>query len=44
MLAVASTKEYHRPECEMLVGAQPEEITKVAAIRQGYLACGICKP
>ena len=44
VLAVASTKEYHRPDCEMLVGAEPEEITKVAAIRQGYLACGICKP
>lgn len=42
--AVASTKEYHRPDCEMLTGAEPEEITKVAAIRQGYLACGICKP
>jgi hypothetical protein len=44
VLAVASTKEYHRPDCEMLTGAQAEEITKVAAIRQGYLACGICKP
>jgi hypothetical protein len=42
--AVASTKEYHRPDCEMLVGADAEEITRVAAIRQGYLACGICKP
>ncbi len=42
--AVASTKEYHRPDCEMLTGAEAEEITKVAAIRQGYLACGICKP
>ncbi|HEX4015776.1 MAG TPA: hypothetical protein VHX15_03485 [Frankiaceae bacterium] len=44
VLALASTKEYHRPDCEMLTGAQAEEITKVAAIRQGYLACGICKP
>jgi hypothetical protein len=44
VLAVASTKEYHRPDCEMLAGAEAEEITKVAAIRQGYLACGICKP
>jgi hypothetical protein len=42
--AVASTKEYHRPDCEMLVGAGAEEITKVAAIRQGFLACGVCKP
>jgi hypothetical protein len=44
VLAVASTKEYHRPDCEMLTGASAEEITKVAAIRQGYLACGLCKP
>jgi hypothetical protein len=44
VLAVASTKEYHRADCDLLEGAESEELTKIAAIRQGYLACGVCKP
>jgi hypothetical protein len=44
VLAVAATKEYHRSDCELLIGAVAQEITRVNAIRQGYLACGVCKP
>ncbi len=44
VLAVASTKEYHRPGCELLAGAQTEEMSRTAAIRQAYLACGVCRP
>lgn len=42
--AVAATKEYHTADCDLLEGVDSEEITKIAAIRQGYLACGVCKP
>jgi hypothetical protein len=44
VLAVASTKEYHRAGCELLVGAETEEMTRASAIRQAYLACGVCRP
>jgi hypothetical protein len=44
VLAVAATKEYHREGCELLTGAQTEEMTRAAAIRQAYLACGVCRP
>jgi hypothetical protein len=44
VLAVAATKEYHRAGCEMLVGAETEEMTRATAIRQAYLACGVCRP
>lgn len=44
VFAVAATKEYHGADCDLLEGADSEEITKIAAIRQGYLACGVCKP
>ncbi len=42
--AVSATKEYHRPDCELLEGVQSDELTKAAAVRQAYLACGVCKP
>lgn len=42
--AVAATKVYHRADCELLADAQSEDVTKVSAIRLGYLACGVCKP
>ena len=43
VLAVEQTRTYHRAECE-LVDAGSAELTKVAAIRQGYLACSRCRP
>ncbi len=42
--AVASTREYHRADCELLEGLESEESGKVEAVRRGYLACGVCKP
>ena len=42
--AVAVTKEYHRSGCVLLDGVEADELTKAAAIRQGFLACGVCKP
>jgi hypothetical protein len=45
--AVTATRQYHRPECELLIGLDGQsqaELTKVAAIRQGYLACSACRP
>ena len=44
VLAVAVTKEYHRTGCVLLDGVDADELTKAAAIRQGFLACGVCKP
>ena len=42
--AVTVTKEYHRSGCVLLEGVNADELTKAAAIRQGFLACGVCKP
>jgi hypothetical protein len=46
VLAVAASKQYHRAGCELVAdeGASAAELTKVAAIRQGYLACSVCRP
>jgi hypothetical protein len=44
VLAVTLTKEYHRSGCVLLEGVNADELTKAAAIRQGFLACGVCKP
>jgi hypothetical protein len=44
VLAVTLSKEYHRSGCVLLEGVNADELTKAAAIRQGFLACGVCKP
>jgi hypothetical protein len=44
VLAVATTKIYHRAGCDLLEGVEAEALTKGAAVRQGFLACGVCQP
>jgi hypothetical protein len=36
---------FHRPDCRLVSGPeQTEDLGKADAVRQGYLACAICKP
>lgn len=36
---------FHRPSCRLVSGPEPTEaLDKADAVRQGYLACAICKP
>jgi hypothetical protein len=36
---------FHRPDCRLVSGPEPTEaLDRTGAIRQGYLACAICKP
>ncbi len=44
VLAVEATRTYHREGCDLADAGSASELTKVAAIRQGYLACSRCRP
>jgi hypothetical protein len=36
--------KFHAPTCRFAQGAGATEITRAAATRQGFTACGVCKP
>lgn len=44
VVVVPGRGDYHRPTCERVEGQDGDEMTKVGAIRGGYLACSICRP
>ncbi|HSP37224.1 MAG TPA: hypothetical protein VLR26_05680 [Frankiaceae bacterium] len=44
VVTVSGRSDYHRPDCSAVQGQQQESLSRVAAIRQGYFACSICKP
>ncbi len=35
---------YHRSECEIVEGADPESIPHSQAIEDGFIACSLCQP
>ena len=45
MVVIPDRGKYHRPDCRY-VRDNPDahELTKSGARRQGYAACGVCKP
>ena len=37
--------KFHTPSCRYVRGAEGAlELTRAAATRQGYVACGVCNP
>jgi hypothetical protein len=44
VVAIASTKKFHRPECRYASSSGAEKMSKGEARKQGYAACGVCKP
>lgn len=44
VVAVASKKRFHRPDCRYAKTEGAEDTTRAAARRRGYTPCGICKP
>jgi hypothetical protein len=44
VVAIASTKKFHRPECRYASSSGAEKMTKGEARKQGFAPCGVCKP
>ncbi|HEY7875075.1 MAG TPA: hypothetical protein VIG64_08140 [Actinomycetota bacterium] len=44
VVAVPSTKKFHRPDCRYASSSGAEKMTKGSARKQGYAPCGVCKP
>lgn len=45
VVVIPERGRYHRPECRYVRGVEgAREMTKTGARRQGYSACGVCKP
>jgi hypothetical protein len=44
VVAVTSTKKYHRPDCRYASSASGTSMSKAEARKQSYVPCGICKP
>lgn len=44
VIALPDSKKFHRPECRYAKSKGAERMTKAAARRRSYAACGICKP
>jgi hypothetical protein len=44
VVAIASSKKFHRPDCRYASSAGAEKMTKGEARKQGFAPCGVCKP
>jgi hypothetical protein len=44
VLVVQGRPRYHVEGCRYLAGKLPEEVEVAEALRQGFTACGVCKP
>ena len=44
VVAVASTKKFHRPDCRYASAASGSKMTKAEARKQSFTPCGVCKP
>ena len=45
VVVIPDRGRFHTPSCRFVRGVDTtEELTKAAATRQGYQACGVCKP
>jgi hypothetical protein len=44
VIAIASTKKFHRQDCRYASSASGTSMTKAEARKQSYAPCGICKP
>lgn len=44
VVAIRSSKRYHRPECRYASAKGAETMPKAAARKEGFQPCGICKP
>lgn len=44
VVAIVSTKKFHRPDCRYAGAAGGERMTKGAARRADYAPCAVCKP
>jgi hypothetical protein len=44
VVAVLSTKKFHRPECRYASASTGEKMSKGEARKQGLAPCGVCKP
>ena len=44
VVAIASTKKFHRPDCRYASSSGAQKMTKGEARKQGFAPCGVCKP
>jgi hypothetical protein len=44
VVAIASTKKFHRPDCRYSSSSGAEKMSKGEARKQGFAPCGVCKP
>lgn len=44
VVAVATSKRYHREDCRYASAKGAQTMSKAAARKEGYRPCGICKP
>jgi hypothetical protein len=44
VVVVPGRDKYHKEACRYVQGQVTQTITKAAAAREGYKACGVCKP
>jgi hypothetical protein len=44
VVAIASTKKFHRPDCRYASSASGTKMSAAEARKQSYAPCGICKP
>jgi hypothetical protein len=45
VIVIPDRDKYHTADCRYVRGAEgAEELSKATATRQGYVACGVCKP
>ena len=44
VVAIPDRKRYHLPECRYAKAKGAERMTRAAARRKSYAACGVCKP
>ena len=44
VVAIASTKKFHRPECRYASSSSAQKMSKGEARKQGFAPCGVCKP
>lgn len=44
VVAIASSKKFHRPDCRYASSAGAQKMSKGEARKQGFAPCGVCKP
>lgn len=44
VVVIPGRDKYHRDSCRYAKGEATQTITKAAAKKEGYIACGVCKP